>query len=168
MAISRNNGEEWEHDRFRSEVCMSTNPKADPAPSNRDKKAQSSTGQTKKNVDLFRTLPSYLQSPPRQECFHATTHDPPKEKPAPAISGWTTITTAAAPSVPQPLSTDRMALSGPSTETSAPASAPPLAGASQIKHANGSRTYERHGSLKATVSRRSRFVETVFSRNSPY
>jgi hypothetical protein len=97
----------------------------------------------------------------------ATTRDPPKEKPAPAISGWTTITTASTLPVPQPSLTDRMALAGPSTGTSAPTSAAPSE-ASQIKHARGSRTQERHGSLKPTVSRRSRFVETVFSRNSPY
>jgi hypothetical protein len=44
-------------------------------------------------------------------------------------------TTAATRPVPQRPSTDRMALSGPSTET--PASAPPLAGANQTKLANG-------------------------------
>ena len=85
-------------------------------------------------------------------------------EPAPAISSWTTITTAAAPT-PAPLSPDRMALAGPGSEA-AVSELPPAPAAS--KSARAGRTYERRGSLTPTYSRRSRFVDSIFSGRSNY
>jgi hypothetical protein len=86
-------------------------------------------------------------------------------EPAPAISGWRTSTTHAAPTPPHP--GDRMALAGPESQAVA-GETPPAAAAPATKNASAGRAYERRGSLTPTYSRRS-FVESIFgSRNNNY
>ena len=87
-------------------------------------------------------------------------------EPAPAISGWTTTTTAAAPT-PAPLPADRMALAGPESQAVA-SETPPAPAAPASKTARAGRAYERRGSLTPTYSRRSRFVESIFSSRNNY
>jgi hypothetical protein len=89
---------------------------------------------------------------------------PSPEKPAPAISGWTTTTMAVAPTLLEALPADRMALAGPQIEAPPAASETPPVPASKSRYARRERTYERRG-----TARRSRFVASIFnSRNSPY